>query len=230
MYCRKCGNKMEEGDRFCGKCGADQAEKVEKVETVEAEPVEVLEAVEAKPVVDTKAVQAGANDFVKKAKELLDKGITYVKGMERNHQIIAGVLVAVLLMFFVSAIYGGALSGGGKNKTPEAAVKSMFTSIYKGDAKGLLKVIPPNDLYDIREEAGFDDEAIYEMMEYGMTGISNEMSAALGKDWLKKIEILGTRQYSDSEFGVNVGMYGGSTEIYVYKIDGKYYVDLDSMY
>jgi len=246
MYCRKCGNKMEEGDRFCGKCGADQTEKVEEakeektVEVVEEKPVEDKEELEVEEInfsevktaygVDGEKIKDTAKDVGNKAKDLVDKGVKYFKGLHRNNQIIIGVLVAVLLMFFVSAVYGGDFSRGGKNNSPEAAVKSMFTSIYKGDAKGLLKVISPSELYEIREEAGYDADLIHGMVEMGIGVISNELSSTLGNDWLKDLKILGTKQYSDSEFGVNVGMYGDITEVLVYKIDGKYYVDLDSMY
>lgn len=241
MYCRKCGNKMEEGDRFCGKCGADQTENVEVVGAVEVEEEKPVEAVEAKEEleveeiktaygVDGEKIKDTAKDVGNKAKDLVDKGVKYFKGLHRNNQIIIGVLVAVLLMFFVSAVYGGAFSGGGKNNSPEAAVKSLMTAIHKGDAKGVLKVIPPSELYEIREDAGYDDDLLHGMVERGIGEINNELISTLGNDWLKDLKILGTKQYSDSEFGVNVGMYGDINEVIVYKIDGKYYVDLDSMY
>lgn len=36
MYCRKCGNKLPEGARFCGACGAEQ--KQNSVNTDEKQP------------------------------------------------------------------------------------------------------------------------------------------------------------------------------------------------
>ena len=45
MYCSKCGAELRVEDKYCSKCG----EKVEEIETVEAEPVDVESVKEEAP-------------------------------------------------------------------------------------------------------------------------------------------------------------------------------------
>lgn len=229
---------MEEGDRFCGKCGADQTENVEVVEEKPVEDVEAKEELEVEEInfsevktaygVDSEKIKDTAKDLGNKVKDLIDKGVKYYKGLHKNNQIIIGVLVAVLLMFAVSGIY----SGGGKvsQSTPQGAAKSFMTAIAKGDVKGVQKLIPPDELLGIREMAGFNQEFIDEQLGEALRTVALEGETEMGKNWHTKLKYGDAVENYEGNYTVPIELENDVIYLKVFRIDGKYYVDFNSIF
>ena len=235
MYCRNCGNQFKETDKFCGKCGTaveaiEAVEAVEAVEDKEELEVEEINYSEVKTAygVDGEKIKDTAKDVGNKVKDLVDKGVKYYKGLHRNNQIIIGVLVAVLLMFVVSGIY----SGGGKvsQSTPQGAAKSFMTAIAKGDVRGIQKLIPPDELLDIREMAGFNQEFIDEQLGEALRTVAIEGETEMGKNWHTKLKYGDAVENYEGNYTVPIELENDVIYIEVFRIDGKYYVDFNSIF
>lgn len=135
MFCRHCGNALEEQSKFCGHCG----------KSVAAEPAAVPVAPSAAPAnaADTEthatytpqaapAPQAGSYPTVTAAS-------SPVKKEYRKAMIFGGVAVAIALIIALLQMIGG---GGGSQSSPEAAVKGFIKAAGKHDIKAIMKYVP----------------------------------------------------------------------------------------
>ena len=103
MFCRRCGNKLNDGDLFCSKCGSKVETEIEEV--VFPEPVVVEEK-------ETPVVEETVIDVEEETTQVVEEGSTEAKeprGPWKAFAIVGYVhgivaLVCILLPFFSFAL------------------------------------------------------------------------------------------------------------------------------
>ncbi|MCF2652095.1 zinc-ribbon domain-containing protein [Anaeromassilibacillus senegalensis] len=117
MFCSKCGNQLNDSDRFCEKCGAAVLKQYEPQVNPAAEPVYLQSP--ASGVMETQPVNYPAAASVqKKSKKMLIIGLS-----------LGGVLLAVILAVGLIFVFG--LKGGSKGN--DGSINLGYSTVVYDD-------------------------------------------------------------------------------------------------
>ena len=140
------------------------------------------------------------------------------------------VLAALLLIFFVSNIFGGY-----SNRTPEKAVNSMFKAVSKQNYKEFVSLVSGGDIDDIIDEYidefGYDylddvtKREIKKMIEDQIEELDEELEYEFGKNWHEKIKVVNVDE-NDGYAEVTVEIDGEEETMNLYEDHGKWYLDI----
>ena len=251
MICPKCGQELEDGSKFCFKCGTDvtsyRAPEANTDTPAAEEPSSACCAkCGAKMEAGTKfcakcGSPAGA---APKAKVKINKKLLTICGCA-----LAAIVVAVVL---IAVLSGGSASGGAS--TPEAAAKAAFQSMLDGDAEALLNTyctpilrkmsgMSEDDSREdmikelLKDAADSDDWNDYaEFEEYGVEVSIKDAKAKTDPDgpssymlrYFTEAEKEAVEEYAEVKVTIEMSMLGISTTddetISCVKMDGKWYV------
>lgn len=120
MYCPKCGNKQNDGEKFCSNCGTEFPNSDEYVRTIPTNKEKIQQAVEKGKDTANAVVSKGleiSGDLTKKATEQakqIGEGIQatlnehgkghYIEFLKKHRIVVIGVC-ACLILFFSLAIF-----------------------------------------------------------------------------------------------------------------------------
>lgn len=151
MFCSKCGNQLNDSDRFCEKCGAAVLKQYEPQENPDAEPVYLQPPMSG--MMETQPVNHPAAASVqKKSKKGLIIGLS-----------LGGVLLAVILA--VALIFVFCIKGGSKGN--DGSVPLGYSTVYDDQYTYFLSETKEFEpcIKRIRNDLSGDPEILYEAEE-----------------------------------------------------------------
>ncbi len=234
MFCSKCGNKNEDGAQFCSNCGAP----IEKINVVEHPQVEHPQVenpqVENPQVEHPQVVQPQAQPQAVQPQSTQPQYQSYQpippttttpnKNLSKYIGIGAVALVAILLIVFVSSLFGGY-----SNKTPEKATLSFFKAVSKQDIDEVMNLMEKDTLEAMIELSGSSKKEFKEMLEEGLSGVDEEGEDEYGKNWHKKVKVVDVDE-EDGYAEVTVEIGDDEETMYLYESKGKWYINFYDMF
>jgi len=213
MYCSNCGTFMSDGDKFCPNCGT----------SIDGQPSPAV-------VTDPEPAHAPRKKLSKKAL------IGILAGA-------AAVVIAVVLILIFTL--------GGSN-SPEGVLKKFVNAYATSDLQGMLDCSIPDEVleYTLQREGmtrsefrrqlknaqseidSYRKEYDYYPSSYDITVVE---SHELSRDDLEDLNAYYNRNYKTGKYYISEARevtirltsgYGGTEEVVVFKVNGKWYVSL----
>lgn len=191
MFCSKCGNQLNDSDRFCEKCGAAVLKQYEPQVNPAAEPVYLQSP--ASGVMETQPVNYPAAASVqKKSKKMLIIGLS-----------LGGVLLAVILAAGLIFVFG--LKGGSKGN--DGSVPLGSSVVYDDQYTYFLSVTETWEpcIKRVQHDLRGKPELLYESEEIKGNGWSRYTLGNIFL-WIDKIcfmEITKATEQGDREYEIH---------------------------
>ncbi len=118
-----------------------------------------------------------------------------------------GIVAAVIVVLFVAfkLLFGG---GGG----PEKSATKFVDSIFKGDGKAIVNMIPDKVVEEIMDEEDMTKKEMIEELNDGLEYIKDDMDDMYDK-WSVKCKVLDTEDFSKRELRDLADRYEDSYDI-----------------
>ncbi len=118
-----------------------------------------------------------------------------------------GIVAAVVVVLFVAfkLLFGG---GGG----PEKSATKFVDSIFKGDGKAIVNMIPDKVIEEIMDEEDMTKKEMIEELNDGLEYIKDDMDDMYDK-WSVKCKVLDTEDFSKRELRDLADRYEDSYDI-----------------
>lgn len=118
-----------------------------------------------------------------------------------------GIVAAVIVVLFVAfkLLFGG---GGG----PEKSATKFVDSIFKGDGKAIVNMIPDKVIEEIMDEEDMTKKEMIEELNDGLEYIKDDMDDMYDK-WSVKCKVLDTEDFSKRELRDLADRYEDSYDI-----------------
>ena len=118
-----------------------------------------------------------------------------------------GIVAAVVVVLFVAfkLLFGG---GGG----PEKSATKFVDSIFKGDGKAIVNMIPDKVIEEIMDEEDMNKKEMIEELNDGLEYIKDDMDDMYDK-WSVKCKVLDTEDFSKRELRDLADRYEDSYDI-----------------
>ncbi len=118
-----------------------------------------------------------------------------------------GIVAAVVVVLFVAfkLLFGG---GGG----PEKSATKFVDSIFKGDGKAIVNMIPDKVIEEIMDEEDMTKKEMIEELNDGLEYIKDDMDDMYDK-WSVKCKVLDTEDFSKRELRNLADRYEDSYDI-----------------
>ena len=175
MRCKVCGAEYREGSRFCGSCGAPLAEGG----TPGSAP---------RPGSPQGRAPQGGNVYGNAA----DFHGEYAgrKPKKKHHYGIIGIVAAVVILAAVAVFFIVRGLGG---SSYEKVVEKAINSVFDGDIKALVDLLPPDMLDYAMEQEGISQSELDSQIDQMGDMLKTEMkslSTEYGDDWKISQKIL----------------------------------------
>lgn len=171
MFCEKCGNSINENQRFCSKCGAPIVHTGDEgISSNEKDSKWEM------PKVDTAKLEEGVSGIKNKINDYIKNitGLEFWKKMNRTSVIVISVIAITLILLFAN----GAAINNFVHKT-FGSPKSYYQFVEKKSAKEIASF--SGELYD----------AWLNTLNIHDKSINGELSVELGEDGQEIIELAG---------------------------------------
>lgn len=242
MFCVKCGKKNSDNAKFCTGCGAPLSGPKKP------------EATQSAPEPNTKSqVDNGIpeNIYSGAPKKPTNKPANNNSDSKnRKVGIIAVAAVAVIVCVIAFTLFGGGVGG------PKKVIDKYMTSMEKLDSKALIGLLPDKLLKVEAENNGYSvselKAELIEEMEDDFEYMEENRDSEYGPGWKMKYKIVGEMNIKGEEFSYiredyadydikvseaklmsvdltitsDYGEVTESTELYVVKIGGSWYLDV----
>lgn len=261
MRCKVCGSEYREGSLFCGTCGVSLKEENESQNISAPDGVD-MEIPGGRPRMTSKERIPSERSAAQRRpveRRTAERGAAQRRpvasegtGKKKRYGII-GIVAAVLVVALVAVFLTKGMGGLSYNQV----VDKMFTSMFKGDMKAFMKLIPQKMIdYELEQEGISKDEMnaqldqMSEMMKNQMSYIDEKM----GNNWKITHEILSEKDvtgedlenlretYSEANVKISaakklevaVSIKGDKNqdsdtmEIEVIKVGNSWYLDIDT--
>ncbi len=193
MFCPNCGAENADGSKFCKKCGQALPENAAGAETMVGQPIA---APPATPVPPGAPMVAGSPGPVMAPPSPKKKSRTLplILGLVGLLVVAAIALVLIFVVF----------KGDSKASTPEKTVQQFLTAVENNDSKGVIDVMDPAFLRDLRRAYGSDYETF--LTDAIFAGLPGENVKFTGVKFQTKITgdtatvtiVEGNLEYTDS--------------------------------
>ena len=216
MYCSKCGTYMNDDDKFCPNCGTGADGQAPA------------------------AVVSGPKPVSAPRKKLSNKALIGILAVA------AAVVIAVVLILIFTL--------GGSN-SPEGVLKKFVNAMANSDLQGMLDCSVPDDVlaYVLQDEGMSRSEFQRQLKntqseidsyrkEYGYYPSSYDITVVksheLSRDDLEDLNAYYNQNYKTGKYYISEARevtirltsgYGGTEEVVVFKVNGKWYVSLQDV-
>ena len=247
MFCRKCGSQVQDGSKFCLKCGNPMAEQ-------SAPPVQPASQPAPQPTFQPVQGFGQPSPYDPAAQAAMFTNSSTVNG-----KVIAAVIAIVLVVVgivigVIAAVSGGdSGSGGGSGgaSSLEEACERAVSYIGEGDSEAMLKLAFPQDVIEHAcDVSGLDEEKLakkyigrdsyfksaketvedYEA-EYKDISYEEEAGESYYKSYRKAFSASGIKDRASEILFVTIALKGERRSIngiggIAYELDGEWYFGL----
>lgn len=250
MFCGKCGNKMEDGAKFCSKCGYALLDEVQNEDqNTGTQPIQPVYDFQNQSVDNQSTIDDNLADGTKKKKSK--------KGLIITLSIILAVIIAGVVVFLV--INGSPANQAKKSfdemmtviKTgnPEKMSEYFGNDITKAspmfegeDGKQVLQGLVKNLDYKINSTEAIDDKSVKLNVDITNTDMEPVFTDFVGKAFTSALggAITGSSQedqtkkmkelFIESLNNENNPTVTNTTDVMVYKIDNKWKTDATAQF